>query len=466
MKSAYQLQFSESGTPVFPLARYTYYGDFKYYYAYGNTPAEDFLRSCGGVREPTVLSLGCGDIRSCFYTLWKHFDSSISNVPKHFDGVHFVLNDCSSPVLARNIVFILLCIQLPENAKDRKKWLSAMWAVWYCHELYPYHQKVLYDCLKLLLKFSESLDMWINVDNPLRNIVSFTSPAVLAEISLVWKVWFREEISVEQMHFSRNMELMRCRVLQNLENHASSIANQCVFIAGDESMSLKVKARIPEIKSYVNTGNCYAENVLKVDSSTSTVTNLTLFERPAGMYTLHYHLLPFEGYYHTVEFSPDMLKQPSVEKRLFDSMLVSSKSFKSHPLLANSVQQFSMWLQSASAVLKDKNIPVKFTFNNQHALTFCQELQDATHSNQFSVIFSSNLMDHLGPPNVVLSAMPLLKSRALLFTSTLLYKKFSDTVEEYLGKCFGFGCELFPVILGTRCINHEGTEYASLTNSN
>ena len=463
-KPALQLQFCKSSSPVFPLARYTYYGDFKYYYAYGNTPAEDFLQSCGGVREPLVLSLGCGDIRSCFYTLWKHFDSSISNAPKQFNGVHFVLNDCSSPVLARNIVFILLCIQLPENPEDRKKWLSAMWAVWYCHELYPHHQEVLYNCLKSLLKFSESIEMWVNADNPLCNIVSFTSPAVLAEISQVWKLWLREEISVEQMHFSRCMELMRCGVLKNLENHASSVAYNSVFITGDDPtiLSLKVKARIPEIKSYINTGNCYAENIFEVDASTSPIaTNLTLYERPAGVYTLHYGSLPFECYYHTVEFSPDMLKQSGVEKRLCNSMLVSSKSFKSHPLLANSVQQFSMWLQSASVVLNDKNIPISFTFNNQHALTFCQELQNATHNNQFSAIFSSNLMDHLGPPNVVLSALPLLKSKALLFTATLLYKKFSNTVEEYLRMCFGFDCELFPVILGTHCINHEGDKYAS-----
>ena len=46
------------------------YNQFTYYYAYGNTPAEDLLKHVHfkGVREPTILSLSRGNIRSCFYT--------------------------------------------------------------------------------------------------------------------------------------------------------------------------------------------------------------------------------------------------------------------------------------------------------------------------------------------------------------------------------------------------------------
>ena len=61
----------------FPVSRFTYYGDFRYYYAYGNTPAEDFLRNTTVLKEPNILLLGCGDMRSCFYTLWKNFRSGI-----------------------------------------------------------------------------------------------------------------------------------------------------------------------------------------------------------------------------------------------------------------------------------------------------------------------------------------------------------------------------------------------------
>ena len=35
----------------FPVARFTHYGNFRFYYAYGNTPAEDFLDSITEVKE-------------------------------------------------------------------------------------------------------------------------------------------------------------------------------------------------------------------------------------------------------------------------------------------------------------------------------------------------------------------------------------------------------------------------------
>lgn len=80
--------------------------DYHYYYPYGNTPAEDFLETNINNPMPSVLVLGCGDLRSCLYTLWKNFDSSILEAPKRFKGVHFSLNDHSAAVLARNVIFL------------------------------------------------------------------------------------------------------------------------------------------------------------------------------------------------------------------------------------------------------------------------------------------------------------------------------------------------------------------------
>ena len=59
---------------VFPLSR-EFYEDFTFYYPFGNSPAEDFLRSVSVAdsREPTVLSLGCGDMRSPMFTILNNF---------------------------------------------------------------------------------------------------------------------------------------------------------------------------------------------------------------------------------------------------------------------------------------------------------------------------------------------------------------------------------------------------------
>ena len=130
-------------------SRFIDYSQFTYYYAYGNTPAEDLLEHVHveDEKEPTILSLGCGDIRSCFYTLWKHFDPYISGRP--FVGVRFVLNDISAAVLARNVLFLHLALKIPPWAEQEaaKQWIASMWAIWYCHELLPAHEQMLRNAL-------------------------------------------------------------------------------------------------------------------------------------------------------------------------------------------------------------------------------------------------------------------------------------------------------------------------------
>ena len=157
--------------PTFPLAQFCYFGFYRVYHPFGNIPAEDLLKNCADILQPSILVLGSGDLRSCFYTLRKNFDSSISTAPKKFDGVLFTLNDCSAAILARNIVFLHLCLQLPDDHAEKKNWLCAMWAIWYCHELYPRHLNILDASLKTLLIFSESTERWCREDNPLNRPV-------------------------------------------------------------------------------------------------------------------------------------------------------------------------------------------------------------------------------------------------------------------------------------------------------
>ena len=449
----------------FPLCRYWYSGSFRFYYAYGNTAAEDLLQHTTGVKNPAILLLGCGDIRSCFYTLWRHFDPSfIPKAPRQFDGVKFVLNDWSSAVLARNILFLYMCLKLPRDKQARKKWLSAMWAIWYCHELYPDHQKALDDCLRFLLEKSLSADHWASSsENPLSRLVHFTNSNVLNRISIFWRTWLERKVgvhSVQHMHSLRSSELQKHHDSDpNLI--AFSLSHSATFINGDSANGEKTMTRMPEILAYLKNGNCFAESVLdlKLKNLLPTSVNSTLFERDNGVYSVHYGSMPYSGYYHTVNFSPTHLASSGVAIEVCNSLLVQSKVFKSHPLLANSVQQFTMWVQSASEILSEGSTSISFLFNDQHAESTCQEFAQG-HS-QFDLIHTSNLIDHMSPANVILSTLPLLKQEGLLLTTTLLHRRFTEVVEEFLSLCFGFDCSLLPVILGIRCINHEGPEYSS-----
>ena len=125
----------------FPLSRHRYYDSFRHYYPFDNLPAEDLLLSVPGSENPTtllrpaVLSLACGDIRSCMYTLWKNFGMDGESCST-FKGVDFVLNDVSACVLARNVLFLYLCLQMPKHDSKKLKrewleWIASVWAIWY-----------------------------------------------------------------------------------------------------------------------------------------------------------------------------------------------------------------------------------------------------------------------------------------------------------------------------------------------
>ena len=451
----------------FPLTRYCYGENSLPYYAYGNTPPEDYLQNSIEMKKPLVLLLGCKDICSCFYTLWKNFDSSIST--KRFSGVNFVVNNGSSAALARNILLLYLVIHLPKRQQERKAWLCAMWAIWYCHELYPQHQQVLDKCLTALVKHSGSLRDWESPENPLRLLINFSSPFTLSKISEVWTAWSerRVTVSVEQMHFSRCEKLKETGQLDNAEYLGQLLCRVWSICVCDgaslDEIALKIGSRPDEVVAYIRTGNCFAESTLNIGFVGSTTVNPTLYERQDGVYSLDSELLPFGCYHHTVEFSPSKLASSGVDKSLCETLMVQNAAFAKCPLLANCVQQFSLWAQTASRVLCEGGHEVHFTYDNRHPLSFCQQLQHRVGSRKqlFDLIYTSTLIDDVGLPGVIMSGMPLVSPCGLLFTKTLCYKKFSNTLDEILGQCFGFDCKLVPVILGIRCVNNEGAGCSS-----
>ena len=457
--------------PTFPMARFCYLGLYRAYYPFGNIPAEDFLENCTDISQPSILVLGCGDLRSCFYTFWKNFDFSISTAPKKFDSISFTLNDYSAAILARNILFLYLCLQFPEGKTEKKKWLCAMWAIWYCHELYPSHLNILDASLKMLLTFSGSTERWSNNDNPLHQLVQFTSPSCLREVADMWSMWLNKtvhNVSVKNMKAARNSQ---SHTLNDVSEHCHNLSKDCTLIHGeeDELLARKIDARVPEVKSYVEIGSCYAEHVVDVilPRNQKTKANLTMYERQDGMYTFDYGLMPFQCFYHTIEFSPRFVKSRGVT--LPYDVIVPSGSFESRPFLANSFQQFAMWIQSSSRILKGREVTVCFNFSCQDAVTFCQhqikqnrmEFPHGSCTSRYDIITTSNLMDHVSPSNLVLACVPLLNVDGLLTTTSMCCKNCTNTGEELLNLCFGFDSQLFPVVLGVRCISHEGSNYSN-----
>ena len=274
-----------------------------FYYPFGNSPAEDFLQSVSlaDCHEPTVLSLGCGDMRSPMFTVFNNFglDGEVSG---GFSGVNFVLNDRNASILARNILFLYLCMHLPESAMERKKWIASVWAIWYNHQLLPDHNKMLLSALEELCKWSCTWHEWSKC--PLGKVVKFSSPATFAAVKKAW-LWQSfyhtksvEEMEIErklfQLHHARKLKpgaLTREEGLQIFAEKEAALLKSDLFLYSAENLA---KFRV-EYLEYMMKGFVWAEAVLDIPvDNPKTVVNPTIFEHAAGLYTVDYCLTPYK----------------------------------------------------------------------------------------------------------------------------------------------------------------------------
>ena len=418
-------------------------------------------------------------MRSVMFTIFKHFGFEGEN-SNGFKGVRFVLNDKSAAVLARNILFLYLCVNMPEDELKQKEWIASVWSLWYNHELLPQHDALLFQALQQLIQWSCNWQEWSNC--PLGMIVQFSSPATFAKIKKVWYQWNSrclgksvDEVKKERGDFqSHHMKPMRgyyknreaCLkevAYEDFNNYVMMNSTCMYFLHPQETVTTMEN----EYLHYLTEGTVWAESILDIPISNlkEVKVNPTLFEREDGMYTLQYCLTPYVGFMHSFQYThAEIGKTLGKRSSLLKYFPVADTYFKPMPLLANSVQQFAMWLRATSHLIKKSSggkSKVSILFDLDDSLDLCCYMHHHPESEmytkfgvQFDAIYTSNLLDHVSPPALILSALPLLKPRGTLFTST--FKTPALTAKKYLEEMFGFSPELFPVFLGIHCVGHDG----------
>ena len=469
----------------FTASRFIYSGEFRHYYAYGNTPAEDFLEHVANESDPSVLLLGCGDILSCYYTLWRNFDSACGH--RNFNGIRFVLNDYCPAVLARNVLFIHLVLKLSvipkQDHSKMKDMISAIWSIWFCHELLPDHSRILNEALSFLLPFCESLHRWEQPSNPLRNLLKFYDSCTIEGIQQMYLMWLSllkgpGKLDPEWMKSERKKMLLKHFTTMKMIDFMHSFG--IYFLTGTEgpdetethmellfgpkrskleekTFPARFSLMIEDFNRYIESGNSFAEEVFGLPLSTDVSVNPTLFEK-ADEYMLHCALVPFKYFRHYPDHTKDTFNETATRKML-QWVEVHPKAFQFQPLLANSVQQFTIWLSSVANMFRKYalkcNTPINFTMCCSDAIEFAVQLKQDEHK-LFDVINASNLIDHISPLAVVVFATQLLKEAGILLTTTLLHSIQSDKIGQYLAKYFGFSMDIPLSLLGIRCLGQEG----------
>ena len=234
-----------------------------------------------------MLLLGCGDIRSCLYTLWNNFDHRHS---RQFKGVHFVLNDISAAVLARNIIFLYLCTKMPSDKDNVMKWLASFWSIWFCHELLPQHKQVLMDALSQLLDWSKSTESWLErTDNILREFIKFATSESLAKVHGIWQMWYSDDRPVNNIRTLRSRFLKICNAdeFQDTKTHLIRLFGN--YLGSKLSVS-DCKHMKQEFECYYKNGFVFIDGLLNLSVPVSTSANTTFFEAGNGTYNLHGNL--------------------------------------------------------------------------------------------------------------------------------------------------------------------------------
>ena len=154
--------------------------------------------------------------------------------------------------------------------------------------------------------------------------------------------------------------------------------------------------------------------------------------------------MPYECFVHSLFMTKENIHFPP------GTIFVQQKRFDNIPLLANSVQQFNMWLISSAKHLQT-NTATKFLFCYSDAICAAVRLR---HSYRFNIIHSSNLIDHLSSLAVVINTITLLTENGVLLTTTMNLGK--DSVNKNVEMSFNFKLEYLLPLFGIRCFGQEG----------
>ena len=466
------------GAP-FPPSRLTCHNDVRVYYSFCRTAPEDVLSSVTGLARPSVMLMGAGDARSIFYTLYRNFDPEFRG---RFEGGTLLVNENWSVLLARDILLLHLCLQLPHKVEceEGKLLCAAIWAISFCCTLYPPHVSILKKALEALMKFSADPEAWASPENPLGQIVRFTTPDSFKDVTRHWERWSAEQpdnVPTKEEMIESRKSFLECLhkmpMMSVVRDYPEESLTHLMGLSADVIPRATQRKMQADFGSFLKTGAVFVENTLNLseDEEWQTVPNITFFDgtRVAMKNNPFYGCVPFLGFFHTFVFSPTDCRSGNIARSIIERLPVTDEKFEEHPLVANCVQQLILWLSASSRALRKMTSQTKpditFTFECCDPISLCLRMLRDPESYttylgvppSFDIIHTFALVDAISPPDLILHCNALLKPDAFLFATTVRYRRVSYTLDRYMGSIFGVHPQIFAVMFGMRCLGVEAT---------
>ncbi|KZF19547.1 hypothetical protein L228DRAFT_224753 [Xylona heveae TC161] len=424
-------------------------------YPLGNTPAVCLTQDLPPGTSADVLLLGCGDARNVLFTIYSELKSA-----KKFT---FACCDIQATTIARNILLYTLILEYAEETN-----IETIWKIYYDLFLEDESSRLLETHVQILLSLSESLGSWKN--GKYGNFIHFYDETTFKQIKAIWGSYAVGRLDADQKRSYERAYRAGIRRAQDKRKQVIGDSDPMPLLRSVFPIFTPDAARAiaPLYEQYWRNGTTAGY------TSDDLVPNPTFAPAVLEPLTLHYGTHPLAGFHLATASAPLAPGSPLRSSEPHNSTM-------SKATLA-AQEEFREWANSFRLSVRQNMANLYFVASD--AISFCHTLQNMTKNGGnnisanwyrdswhvdplilnggngrqergpivFDVIDTSNLSDHIGPLNVLLSAAPLLKRRSTstLYTELLVRKDadFQKLIENLLcGDCAAMSVllGLFPV---------------------
>ncbi|OLN96131.1 hypothetical protein CCHL11_03298 [Colletotrichum chlorophyti] len=375
-----------------------------WFYAVGNTPAVNLARGLPHGIDAAVLLLGCGDVRNILHTAYNEVG------------------------LPRNILFFSLL--LDDNAPG-----NTAWNLYYNLRFDKSELDILLSQVQKLLGASSTLKSW--KASSYGKSLPICDQATLDDVRAVW-------LSFEAAAASDNSEkeaTLKANLQHSLQLKELALGKEAQIFTGLRSAA---PVALQNTTQVVEAFEHFWKSALAGPDSNTCVPN-PLFYAPLSKHrVLHYGTDPILGFHLATAFIPLTEASP----------LRPDQSGERLKALAAAKSQFREWVGACVDMLRTKKFIIRSVASD--AMALCHTFQHSIVTKEtsagwyrrqfdtrllsldpeayganaaapvsFDAIDTSNLSDHFGTLNILMSALPLLTPQpwSSLFTETLLKRQ-------------------------------------------
>ncbi|KAK2059172.1 MYND finger [Colletotrichum caudatum] len=421
-----------------------------FFYAVGNTPALNLAKNLPHGVDASLLLLGCGDVRNILHTSY-HEDGLPSR------KLDITINDIDEAILARNI--LLLSLLLDNNASG-----NTQWNLYYNLHLDNADLSVLASQVKKLISASKSLESWKT--SSYGKVLPFCDQDTLDDVRAVWVTY---DAAAKSDDASANSAALVANMKHSLKRKDIAFGDG-VALTGLRSAA---PVSLQHSQQIVEASQEFWKSAAAGPSGVAGHPNPLFYASLTEHRLLHYGTDPILGFHLAAAFL-----------RLTDkSPLKPDQKDEKSKIFAAAKTQFREWATACGTMLRAKRLVIRSVASE--ALALCQTFQHYAVTKEtsagwyrrqfdarvlaldpqaygskpiapaaFDTIDTSNLADHFGTLNILISALPLLTAQpwSALFTETLL--KTEDTTKEAFDKLlYGHG-RTISLLLGASPVEY------------